>query len=162
MSVKRLKAPHSIAGLTPTENRILLVLLNPENRLKTARAIMALAECSDTTYYRAFSKEAFVSALQELSLDIVKQAVLPTLHAFIKEAARGSFPHGKVILEMARLYPGDLNEQNYTRQLDEFTKALARAVIVKPVDDGDSAQPEASGGDSGGDASVEPLHRGDA
>ena len=35
---------------------------------------------------------------------MVKQSVAPVLSAFVAEAKRGSFQHGKVLLEMAGIY----------------------------------------------------------
>ena len=35
---------------------------------------------------------------------LVDQSIAPVLNTFVREALRGSFQHGKVILEMAGLY----------------------------------------------------------
>ena len=42
------------------------------------------------------------------SQDLVKQSVAPVLNTFIREAQRGSFQHGKVLLEMAGVYSDKL------------------------------------------------------
>jgi hypothetical protein len=91
---------------TPTtcERRILEVLLDPNNRLKTVTDICRLAECDRTTYYKAFSKPEFVELVKEQSKNLATKHVAQIMNAFVKEAQRGSFQHGKVILEMADIY----------------------------------------------------------
>ena len=39
----------------------------------------------------------------------MREAVGPVVNAFIKEAKDGSYPHGKVVLEMAGLYAESKN-----------------------------------------------------
>ena len=89
---------------TPCEQRILEVLLNPENRKKTVTEICRIADVDRKTYYNAFKKPEFVELVKEESRRLVQAAILPTIHTFIKETEKGSFQHGKVLLEMADLY----------------------------------------------------------
>lgn len=44
-----------------------------------------------------------------MSMQMVKQHIGPLINAFVEQAANGSFPHGKVLLEMAGLYNNQLN-----------------------------------------------------
>lgn len=92
------------ANLTDKENNLLEVLINPENRMKSVCDICKLANCSRPIYYKAFTKEGFVTAYNAKSRELVKQSVAPVINTFIREAQRGSFQHGKIILEMAGLY----------------------------------------------------------
>jgi hypothetical protein len=89
---------------TEKEKNLLEVLLNPENRMKSITDICKLAKCSRPIYYEAFSKPGFVALYRQMSMNLVKQSVGPVLNTFIREAQRGSFQHGKVILEMAGVY----------------------------------------------------------
>lgn len=89
---------------TEKEKNLLEVLLNPENRMKSITDVCKLAKCSRPVYYEAFSKPEFVELYNKQSVDLVKQSVASVLNTFIREAQRGSFQHGKVILEMAGLY----------------------------------------------------------
>jgi hypothetical protein len=89
---------------TETEEKILEFLMNPANRMKPVTEICAMVNCSTRTYYRAFEKPDFVAHYNKVSLEVVKQSVMPVVHAFQREAVRGSFQHGKVILEMAGIY----------------------------------------------------------
>jgi hypothetical protein len=91
-------------GLTDTEEKLLEVMLNPENRMKSITDICNMAKISRMTYYRAFKKPEFTEVYNNKSKDLIKQAVAPVINTFIREAQRGSFQHGKVILEMAGIY----------------------------------------------------------
>lgn len=91
-------------GLTDTEEKLLEVMLNPENRMKSITDICNMAKISRMTYYRAFEKPEFTEVYNNKSKDLIKQAVAPVINTFIREAQRGSFQHGKVILEMAGIY----------------------------------------------------------
>lgn len=88
---------------TPKEEILLEVLINPEYRMKSVTEICRIAKCDRSTYYDAFSKPGFVELYKSKSMDIVRQAVAPVLNAFVREALRGSFKHGKLILDMAGL-----------------------------------------------------------
>jgi hypothetical protein len=55
-------------------------------------------------YYRAFDKPEFKELYKSQSKALVDQSIAPVLNTFVREALRGSFQHGKVILEMAGLY----------------------------------------------------------
>ncbi len=89
---------------TEKEKNLLEVLLNPENRMKSVTDICKLAKCTRPVYYEAFSKPGFVSLYKAQSMDLVRQSVAPILNTFVREALRGSFQHGKVLLEMADVY----------------------------------------------------------
>lgn len=90
--------------LTEKEKNLLEVLLNPENRMKSITDICKLAKCSRPIYYEAFSKPGFVEIYKQRSMELIKQSIAPVLNTFIREAQRGSFQHGKVLLEMAGIY----------------------------------------------------------
>lgn len=90
--------------LTKAEHSILEAMLNPENRMKNVADICKIAKVDRSTYYRAFQKPYFIETYKELSESLVKQSIAPLINTFIREAQRGSFQHGKVLLEMAGLY----------------------------------------------------------
>jgi len=90
--------------LTPSEKKIIEALLNPENRMKKITDLCQTIGISRETYYKAFDKPGFVVKYKEMSKELVNKAVGPVINSFIKEASRGSFQHGKVILEMADMY----------------------------------------------------------
>ena len=89
---------------TPCEQRILEALLDPKNRRKTVTELCRIAEVDRKTYYNAYQKPEFVALVKDESRRLVLAAVLPTIHAFSKEAKKGSYQHGKVLLEMAGVY----------------------------------------------------------
>ncbi len=91
-------------NLTKSEQNLLEVMLNPENRMKSVTEICKLAKIERVTYYRAFQKPEFVEIYNKRSVDLVKQSVASVLNTFVREAQRGSFQHGKIILEMAGVY----------------------------------------------------------
>jgi hypothetical protein len=90
--------------LTEKENILLEVLMNPEYRMKSITDICSIAKCDRATYYRAFAKQEFTEAYNSKSKELIKQCVAPVINTFIREAQRGSFQHGKIILEMSGLY----------------------------------------------------------
>jgi len=90
--------------LTEKEKNLLEVLLNPENRMKSITDICKLAKCTRPVYYEAFSKPSFLEVYKSRSVDIVKQSLSSIINTFVREAQRGSFQHGKVLLEMAGVY----------------------------------------------------------
>lgn len=91
-------------NLTRSEQALLEALLNPENRIKSVTEICKVAKVDRATYYRAFAKPDFVAIYNKRSVDLVKQSVASVLNTFVREAQRGSFQHGRVVLEMAGLY----------------------------------------------------------
>ena len=91
-------------NLTKSEQALLETMINPENRMKSVSDICKIAKVDRSTYYRAFQKQEFVDSYNKQSINLVKQSVASVLNTFVREAQRGSFQHGKVILEMAGLY----------------------------------------------------------
>jgi hypothetical protein len=90
--------------LTKAEIRLIDTLIDPNNRLKTVQQICDISRCKPRTYYRAFEKEYFIQELQRRSRQIAVRHVGQTMAAFVREAQRGSYQHGKVILEMSGVY----------------------------------------------------------
>jgi hypothetical protein len=98
---------------TATEQKILDALLDPANKYKNVTELCSAADVGRKSYYEAFKKPEFATLYRKLTLDLVKQSVAPVVNTFIKEATRGSFQHGKVLLEMAEMYQeGGINSQN--------------------------------------------------
>lgn len=89
---------------TRAEEKVLEVLLNPTNRMKSVTEICKIAKISRETYYNAFEKPEFTKLYNDMSLQCIKRSIGPVINAFIHKAKRGSYTHGKVILEMAGLY----------------------------------------------------------
>lgn len=120
---------------TRSETKLLDALLNPANRLKTITELCDMLEISTRTYQRAWKKPEFVKLYETKSMDLVKQQVGPVINAFLREAKRGSFQHGKVLLEMAGLY----TEKKSHELTGSDGKPLFEVVVVKPPvnDDGE-------------------------
>ena len=121
---------------TEKEKNLLEVLLNPENRMKSITDICKLAKCTRPVYYEAFAKPGFVEIHNKYSVDLVKQSVSSVLNTFIREAQRGSFQHGKVILEMAGLY-AEKQDVKVTGQIETTKSELSELLEQrrKRVDD---------------------------
>lgn len=127
--------------LTSSERILLDVLMNPENRMKSVADICKIAKIDRATYYRAFAKQEFVDAYKKMSTDLVNQNISSVLNAFIKQAQRGSFQHGKVLLEMAGVYSEKANinlsgEVKSTNPYDELSVEELRALARKCEEDG--------------------------
>lgn len=67
-------------------------------------------------------------------MDIVRQAVAPVLNAFVREALRGSFKHGKLILDMAGLVTEE--QQARTDKLKADAAKAKEDDIESTEDDG--------------------------
>jgi hypothetical protein len=113
---------------TKAEQALLDVLLNPENRMKSVTDVCKVAKIDRVTYYRSFAKPEFVALYQQRSIDLIKQHVAPVINTFVREAQRGSFQHGKVLLEMAGVYTEKLEHSGQvntnTDKLDAILKQL--------------------------------------
>lgn len=79
-------------------------MLDPASRLKTVTEICEAAGCSRNCYYESFKKTEFAELVRQRSKELVARAAPMLVNAFLREALRGSFQHGKVLLEMAELY----------------------------------------------------------
>lgn len=90
--------------ITEKESILLEILLNPEYRTKSITDICRIANCTRSTYYDAMAKPDFKAMYEQKTKDLIKQSIGPVVNTFVREALRGSFQHGKVILEMAGLY----------------------------------------------------------
>lgn len=124
-------------NLTKAEQNLLEVMLNPENRMKSVTDICKLAKIERVTYYRAFQKPEFVEIYNKSSVDLVKQSVASVLNTFVREAQRGSFQHGKVLLEMAGVYAekSDVKVSGTVNVNNPF-EGLTTAELKKLIDDG--------------------------
>lgn len=89
---------------TGKESRLLELLLDPKNRLKSIREICDMVPCNPKTYERAFKKPEFAQLYAERSAALAKKHLGAVMNAFVRQATRGSFQHGKVLLEMAGVY----------------------------------------------------------
>lgn len=109
---------------TPCEEKLILALANPENIGLSITDLCHVAGISRKTYYEAFKKPEFVQMCRETSFDLVKQAVMPVINTFVREAKKGSYNHGKVILEMAQVYTEkqqrEITGQIAIRKLEDF------------------------------------------
>lgn len=90
--------------LTPTERRLIEALLDPNNRFKSITEICDIAKCNRKTYYRAFEKPHFREEYKRQAAALSERHLGQVMNAFVREATRGSFQHGRVLLEMAGVY----------------------------------------------------------
>lgn len=107
------KLEQNVTKYKPTlnEKKILEAMLNPANRLKTITEICDIAGVSRKAYYRAFEKPDFMDHYKQESKALASKHIGQVLNAFVKEASRGSFQHGKVLLEMAGLYKETIRKE---------------------------------------------------
>lgn len=124
-------------NLTKSEQTLLETLLNPENRIKSVTDICKIAKIDRATYYRAFAKPEFVEIYNKRSVDLVKQSVASVLNTFVREAQRGSFQHGKVVLEMAGMYAEKSDVKlSGTVQMNNPYEGLTTEELRKLIRDG--------------------------
>lgn len=89
---------------TKQEKKLLEALLNPELRTKKISVICDTIKLDRNVYYRAMKKEGFRELLNREAKALVGESVIPIINAFKKQAEKGSFFHGKILLEMAGMY----------------------------------------------------------
>lgn len=89
---------------TQAEGKLIEVMLDPANRMKSITEVCRIAEINRATYYRVFDKPEFVELYTRKSRELAKKHLGPVMNSFVREATRGSFQHGKVLLEMAGAY----------------------------------------------------------
>jgi hypothetical protein len=94
---------------TKAETALLLVMLNPENATLSITDICNLAGVNRSSYYDAFAKEKFVGYYKSKAKDLISHAIGPVVNSFVKEAKKGSYQHGKTLLEMAGLHTDKLD-----------------------------------------------------
>lgn len=98
---------------TAAEEKLLLVLANPEHFGKSVVAKCKEAGVVTNVYYDAFKKPGFMDLFNKMMLDIVRGSVGDILHAAIKFGAseKANNADRKMLLEMAGTYaPKMINE----------------------------------------------------
>lgn len=114
---------------TPAEKKLVEVLLDPRNRMKTITDQCKLAKISRMHYYKCFKKPEFKEYYIKASKELIVQSVGPVINAFIKEAQKGAAQQGKVILEMAGLHTEKTINLNHEMTEEEADKILKEAGI---------------------------------
>lgn len=118
-----------------SEEKLLEVLLNPQYRMKSITEVCRIAEIDRSTYYRAFAKPGFNELYKQKSIELVNQQVAPVINAFVAEAKRGSFQHGKVLLEMGGVYTEkqqvEATNTNFNTELTELSPEERAARIAE-------------------------------
>jgi hypothetical protein len=118
---------------TPTEERLIETLLDPANRMKNVTEICNIVDCERVTYYRAFEKPGFVELYTMKSQELAKKYLGQVMSAFVREAVRGSYQHGKILLEMAGAYK-EKSQLEHTGEIQVIFN-IPRPPKVKPEDD---------------------------
>lgn len=86
------------------EQKLLNIVLRPENSILNVTEICKMAEVSRDTFYRVMKNPDFKRLLREEAFNLIDPALPGVINRFIKEAKDGSFSHGKVVLEMGKVY----------------------------------------------------------
>lgn len=92
-------------GVTEAGARLLKVLADPVNRTMKMVEKCGLADISQDTFYRLFSKdERFIQAYREVCQSTALSGAISAIHGLTTAAAAGDVQACKVVLEMAGLY----------------------------------------------------------
>lgn len=89
---------------TTAENKLLDVMLNPENRTLNVTDTCAMAKITRAAYYKIFNKPDFVEYYRAMSKKLVSQSLGPVINACVNKAKEGSYHHIKIILEMGEVH----------------------------------------------------------
>lgn len=119
---------------TEAEQKLVEVMMNPDNLDKSITDICGIAKIDRGTYYNAFDKEGFNEYYQQKGKDLISQAVMPTINA-TKKYARREKGHNdrKLLLEMAKTFTPELTVNVMKEMSDEEL-----ATILKEAKDGDN------------------------
>ncbi len=88
---------------TPKEQDLLEIMINPENYECTPSKLMELASVNPNCYYDAIKKKGFIELLKEKSFNLVDSSIPLVVNAFVSHAKKGSYQHGKTLLEMGNM-----------------------------------------------------------
>lgn len=88
---------------TATQEKLLSVLQDEENLSLSVSEICKKAGISRTSYYRFLKDRDFLCALREGGIQTIYGALLQTINSVVKRAKEGSFPHQKLLIEVASL-----------------------------------------------------------
>jgi hypothetical protein len=113
---------------TVAEQRVMEVLLNPDNRLKSVTEICQLANCSRQTYYNYFDKPEFVTYYINKSKALIKKAHAGIINSCIRQALRGDSAHAKLLLTMT----GDYADRQVFPDKDGKPQPIAGEVTIIP------------------------------
>lgn len=91
----------AVRGNPKSWGMLLAVILRPENRKLTVQETCDLAGIGINTYYRCFNNPDFRKLYREESERLAERSAAPIINACMLEAVNGSFPHSKLLLEMA-------------------------------------------------------------
>jgi hypothetical protein len=119
--------------MTDAEQKLLEALLNPDYRMKSITELCNVAKISRMAYYRAMGKPEFKALYKQKTKELVENSIAPVLNTFVREALRGSFQHGKVILEMAGLY-SEKTQIDVTGTVEHLINGLSRDEIRAEIE----------------------------
>ncbi len=92
-------------GVTEAGARLLRVLADPVNRTMKMVQKCGLADISQDTFYRLFSKDdRFIQAYREVCQSTALSGAISAIHGLTAAAACGDVQASKAVLEMAGLY----------------------------------------------------------
>jgi len=129
---------------TTAQKKLLVVMLNPNNRFLSITDICIQAKCNRGSYYKAFANPKFVDHYKTKSRDLVDQAIMPVVNALIKNAKAGSQTHIKMVLEMSDMHlekkiheltgkeGGPIETKQTPMTLDEIEKEMKERGIPIP------------------------------
>jgi hypothetical protein len=92
------------AKWTKAGEKLITILVQPENRFKNVSQVCELAGIDRKTYYNLFKNPAFVAYYKKHCAALVTEAQAKVINASIHGAVRGNAQHTKIILSMAGVY----------------------------------------------------------
>ena len=106
--------------LTATEEKIVAVLLNPDNLGKSITEICQMVDCSRNTYYDMVKKDGFNDYLNRLTMDLLKSKVNDVINATYKYATTNAkcTKDREMILKMAKVFKEEQDINIKTNQIN--------------------------------------------
>jgi hypothetical protein len=112
----------TMESLTKTEERLLEVMLNPNNVGKSISELCQLAGISRVWYYKLMEKESFKRHLTKTANELIKDKLLPVVNATLKYALQEKgHQDRKLILTMANMYRDKSENININTEFDSFS-----------------------------------------
>ena len=122
-------------SLTELETKILRSVVSSSGRRLSIDELAAVTGCSTETIYNRLMKKA---EFQELFKEALTNSLIPempeVLNSFIDEGKKGSFKHGKLLLEITSIYKENKKitaDVNVHESEEPFKSAEERKAFLK-------------------------------
>lgn len=120
-----------VEELSDSQQRLLSVLMIPENQKKGITDICKLANIHPDVYYKSFQDPDFLEAYRKFVKIPIWEATADILERMIVKAKEGSYKHAELLLKMLELVPRPeaITVQNNSIQVQKMDDGELEALL---------------------------------